>query len=449
MDGRFRSAADNVAVFFSVGEAGAARVLLPGGTRGLVTRGAKDRASANGTHCWRSARCRAMAKKLSDLDLAGKRVLVRVDFNVPLDEQGRVTSDARIRESLPTIRAILQAGGRPVLMSHLGRPKGKVVEAMRMAPVAKKLAELLGSPVKTVKDCIGREAEAASKALQPGECLLLENLRFRDAEEAGDPAFAAALARNGDVYVDDAFGSAHRAHASVSGVPKLLPAAAGLLLQKELDAFARVLGKPARPFVAILGGAKVSDKLPVIEHLLPKVDALIIGGAMAYTFLAQQGRKVGKSLVEKELVAAAGKVLALAQAQQKRLLLPQDHVCAAEFKADSKPSVCKGDIPDGLMGLDIGPETQKLFCDALKGAKTIVWNGPMGVFEMPAFSKGTEAVAKAVADSGAFSVVGGGDSVAAVEKTGVVGRISHVSTGGGASLELLEGKVLPGVAALG
>lgn len=388
-------------------------------------------------------------KTLGDLDLKGKRVLVRVDFNVPLDKQGHVTSDARIRESLNTIRAILDAGGRPVLMSHLGRPKGKVVESMRMAPVAQRLGELLGSPVHYVDDCIGEAAEAASRALRPGECLVLENLRFRDAEEAGDPAFAAALAKNGDVYVDDAFGSAHRAHASVSGVPKLLPSAAGLLMQKELDAFGKVLHDPQRPFVAILGGAKVSDKLPVIEHLLPKVDALIIGGAMAYTFLVQQGHRVGRSLVESELIAEAGRVLEHAKAQNKQLLLPVDHVCAAEFKADSPASVHGVDIPDGLMGLDIGPKTIQRFVAALQGARTIVWNGPMGVFEMDAFCKGTEAVAKAVAGSGAFTVVGGGDSVAAAEKLGIVEQLSHVSTGGGASLELLEGKVLPGVAALG
>ncbi len=390
-----------------------------------------------------------MAKKLSDLDLKNKRVLVRVDFNVPLDDKGNVTSDARIRESLPTIQAILKAGGRPVLMSHLGRPKGKVVESMRLLPAATRLQQLLGSPVKSVKDCIGSEAESASKALQPGECLVLENLRFRDAEEAGDAQFAAALAKCGDVYVNDAFGSAHRAHASVSGVAKLLPAAMGLLMQRELDAFQKVLETPSRPFVAILGGAKVSDKLPVIENLLPKVDTLIVGGAMAYTFLVQQGRKVGKSLVEKDLVDAAGKVLAMCKAQKKSLLLPVDHVCAAEFKADSKASVHAGDIPDGLMGLDIGPKTIESYVAAIKGSKTVVWNGPMGVFEMDAFCKGTEAVAKAVASSGAFTVVGGGDSVAAAEKTGVVSKLSHVSTGGGASLELLEGKVLPGVAALG
>jgi phosphoglycerate kinase len=392
----------------------------------------------------------ATFKTLRDLQVSGKRVLVRVDFNVPLDDKGRVQSDARIRESLPTIRAILQAGGRPVLMSHLGRPKGKVQESMRLRPVAQRLGELLGSKVQYATDCIGPEAEAASKALAPGECLVLENLRFRDAEEAGDAAFAAALARNGDVYVNDAFGTAHRAHASVSVVCKHLPSAAGLLMQKELDAFARVLQSPARPFVAILGGAKVSDKLPVIENLLPKVDALIVGGAMAYTFLLQMGRKVGTSLVEKDLLAEAGRVLAAARAQKKALLLPVDHVCAAEFKADSPTSVHDGDIPDSRMGLDIGPRTVQLYVAALQGARTVVWNGPMGVFEMPAFAAGTEALAKAVAaatGTGAFTVVGGGDSVAAAEKTGVVGRLSHVSTGGGACLELLVGKVLPGVAA--
>jgi len=392
-----------------------------------------------------------MAKKLTDLDLKGKRVLVRVDFNVPLDERGNVTSDARIRESLKTIQAILKAGGRPVLMSHLGRPKGKVVESMRMAPVAKRLGELLGTPVQYVKDCIGAEAESASKSLPAGSCLVLENLRFRDAEEAGDEAFARALSRNGDVYVNDAFGTAHRAHASVSVVCKHLPSAAGLLMQKELDAFAKVLSKPERPFVAILGGAKVSDKLPVIENLLGKVDKLIIGGAMAYTFLAQMGRKVGKSLVEKELIAEAGRVLAQAKKAGKELLLPVDHVCAAEFKADSPASV-HAEIPDGRMGLDIGPETIRNYVAALQGSKTVVWNGPMGVFEMEAFCKGTEAVANAVAAAtarGAFTVVGGGDSVAAAEKLGITGKLSHVSTGGGASLELLEGKMLPGVAALG
>jgi len=319
---------------------------------------------------------------------------------------------------------------------------------MSLRPVAANLSEMLGRPVAFVDECVGEKAEAAAAALANGEVLLLENVRFHAEEEDNDPVFAARLARLADVYANDAFGAAHRAHASVSGVAQYLPAAAGFLMQSELDAFGRVLENPARPFVAILGGAKVSDKLPVITNLLPKVDVLIVGGAMAYTFLVQQGHKVGKSLVEQDLVEAAGKVLAQAKAAGKKLLLPTDHVCAAEFKADSPASVHVGDIPDGLMGLDIGPATMRAYCEALAGAKTIVWNGPMGVFEMDAFCKGTEAVAKAVAASDAFSVVGGGDSVAAAEKTGVVARISHVSTGGGASLELLEGKVLPGVAAL-
>jgi phosphoglycerate kinase len=392
-----------------------------------------------------------MIRRLQDLDLRDKRVLVRVDFNVPLDAAGRVTSDARIRESLPTIRAILEAGGRPVLMAHLGRPKGSVVDSMRVAPAARRLEELLGSPVRTIADCVGHEVEAASRSLAKGECLMLENLRFHAEEEKGDPAFAAQLARNGDVYVGDAFGAAHRAHASVSGVPAILPHAAGLLMQRELDAFQRVLAEPARPFCAILGGAKVSDKLPVITNLLPRVDTLIIGGAMAYTFLAQQGHSIGTSLLEKDLLDSAGEVLAEAERLSKSILLPVDHVCAAEFAADSPASVHAVDIPEGLMGLDIGPQTVAAYEAAVRPSRTIVWNGPMGVFEMDAFCKGTEAVARAVAaatQAGAFSVVGGGDSVAAAEKTGLVSSLSHVSTGGGASLELLEGKDLPGVAAL-
>lgn len=389
-----------------------------------------------------------MTRTLKDLDLAGKRVLVRVDFNVPLNEKLEVASDARIRAALPTIHAIHKAGGRPVLMSHLGRPKGKPVASMRMLPVAHCLRAILGTPVPTTSDCIGAEAEAASRALKPGECLLLENLRFHAEEEAGDPAFAKALAKLGDVYVNDAFGTAHRPHASVTGVAALLPSAAGLLLQKELESFARVLDRPERPLVAILGGAKVSDKLPVIENLLPRVDQLIVGGAMAYTFLKQQGRAVGGSLVEDGLLAEAGRILAQAKAANKELLLPEDHVCAAELKPDAKASVHAGDIPADLKGLDIGPRTVARYRAALQGARTVVWNGPMGVFEIEAFRKGTEAVARAVAECGGFTVVGGGDSVAAVELLGLEDRIDHVSTGGGASLELLEGQVLPGVAAL-
>jgi phosphoglycerate kinase len=387
-------------------------------------------------------------QRFQDLDLAGRRVLVRVDFNVPLDDAGRVTSDARIRAALPTIEAILAAGGRPILMSHLGRPKGKVVESMRMRPAAERLGELLGRPVRTATDCVGPAAEAAVAALGAGEVLVLENLRFHPEEEKGDPDFAAALAALGDVYVDDAFGTAHRAHASVTGVADHLPAAAGLLLQKEVDAFARVLDAPARPFVAILGGAKVSDKLPVLLNLVAKVDALIVGGAMAYTFLAADGVPIGSSRCEQDLLDEARQVRALCAARGVELLLPVDPVCAAEFKAEAPASLHGPGIPDGLMGLDIGPRSIAAFRDRIAGAKTILWNGPMGVFEMEAFRRGTEAIAHAVADSAAFSVVGGGDSVAAVELCGVEDRIDHVSTGGGASLELLEGRDLPGIAAL-
>ena len=405
---------------------------------------------------------------LRDLPLAGKRVLMRVDFNVPQDKATlAITNNQRIAAALPTIRYALDQGAAVVLMSHLGRPDGQRVAKFSLRPIAAELQRLLGRPVTFLDDCVGPAVEAACApgALAPGSLVLLENVRFhleeegkvkvkekdgtttsRKAEPAAVDAFRASLRKLGDVYVNDAFGTAHRAHSSVSGLVGM-PCAAGFLMQQELDAFAKVLQSPARPFVAILGGAKVSDKLPVIENLLPKVDTLIIGGAMAYTFLAQQGLPVGTSLVERDLVEAAGKVLAQAKAAGKRILLPVDHVCAAEFKADSPASV-HDRIPDGLMGLDIGPRTVADYVAALRGAKTVVWNGPMGVFEMDAFCKGTEAVAHAVAGSGAFTVVGGGDSVAAAEKTGVTSRLSHVSTGGGASLELLEGKTLPGVAAL-
>ncbi len=380
--------------------------------------------------------------------MQGARVLVRVDFNVPLDDQLRVTSDARIQAALPTIRAILEAGGRPILMSHLGRPKGKVVDSMRLAPAAARLQELLGSPVRTASDCVGPEVEQASVDLPAGECLVLENLRFHAEEEGGDADFAAALARNGDVYVNDAFGTAHRAHASVAGVPALLPNAAGLLMEREITAFGKVLGEPDRPFLAILGGAKVSDKLPVIQSLLTKVDALIIGGAMAYTFLKEAGIDIGASRFEPDLLEEAAAVRKLCAEKGVELCLPTDHVCAAEFKADAEASVHGPGIPDGLMALDIGPETVKAYEAQVAKAKTVVWNGPMGVFEMEAFRRGTEAVGRAVANGDNWSVVGGGDSVAAVELLGVADQIRHVSTGGGASLELLEGKTLPGIAAL-
>jgi phosphoglycerate kinase len=408
-------------------------------------------------------------KSLRDLPLKGLRVLMRVDFNVPQDKATlQITNNQRIVSALPTIRYALEQGASVVLMSHLGRPDGEKVAKYTLKPIAAELQKLLGKAVQFLDDCVGPAVEAACAkgTLKPGSVVLLENLRFhleeegkvkiknkdgtetsKKAEAPAIEAFRASLTKLGDVYVNDAFGAAHRAHSSVSGITGL-PTAAGFLMQQELDAFHKVLTAPARPFVAILGGAKVSDKLPVIENLLPKVDALIIGGAMAYTFLTFQGHKVGKSLVEKDLVAEAGRVLAQAKAAGKQLLLPVDHVCAAEFKADSPASVHATDIPDGLMGLDIGPRTVADYVAALRGAKTVVWNGPMGVFEMDAFCKGTEAVAHAVAGCGAFTVVGGGDSVAAAEKTGVTSRLSHVSTGGGASLELLEGKTLPGVAAL-
>ncbi len=389
-----------------------------------------------------------MAKQLHDLDLQGKRVLVRVDFNVPLDENRQVTSDARIRAALPTIQAILDAGGRPVLMSHLGRPKGQVVEKYRLLPAGERLGELLGVPVRYAHDCIGEAAEDASRALQDGECLMIENLRFHAGETAGDPEFASQLARLGDVYVNDAFGTAHRAHASVAGVPALLPSAAGLLLNKELQAFAKVLQQPERPLLAIIGGAKVSDKLPVILNLLQKVDVLLIGGAMAYTFLKQQGVEVGRSLCEDNLLDAAAETLAKAKELGVQLLLPTDHVCASEFAEDAKTEVSAPGIPADLMGLDIGPQTVRQYQAVIQEAKSIVWNGPMGVFEIPAFRHGTQAVAQAVAKSSAWSLVGGGDSVAAVELLKLADQVNHVSTGGGASLTLLEGQTLPGIAAL-
>jgi len=408
---------------------------------------------------------------ITDLDLSGKRVLMRVDFNVPQDKATlAITNNQRIVSALPTIRHALEKGASVVLMSHLGRPNGERVEKFSLRPVAQELEKLIEKPVQFVEDCVGAAAEAATKDLAPGSIVLLENVRFHIEEEGkrkvvdqdgnkssekADPEkvaqFRRDLAKNGDVFVNDAFGTAHRAHSSVSGVAEHLPAACGFLLQKEIDAFGKVLSEPQRPFVAILGGAKVSDKLPVIENLLPKVDKLIIGGAMAYTFLTKMGKTVGTSLVEQDLLDEAGRVMAMAEEQGKELLLPVDHVCAEKFAPDSHASVHEGDIPDGLMGLDVGPKTVANYVAALAGAKTVIWNGPMGVFEMDAFCKGTEAVAQAVADAtadGAFTVVGGGDSVAAAEKLGIVDKLSHVSTGGGASLELLEGKTLPGVAAL-
>ena len=386
-----------------------------------------------------------MAKRtLEDIDMKGKRVLMRVDFNVPLDGT-RVTDDTRIKAALPSINRVLDDGGSLVLMSHLGRPKGKVVEGLRMAPVAARLSEILGREVKTVRDCIGPEAEKAAEGLGLGEILLLENLRFHAEEEAGDDDFAKKLAALGDVYVNDAFGTAHRAHASVAGVPKYLEAAAGYLLEKEVAYLGDAMADPARPFVAILGGAKVSDKVTVIEKLLEKVDAILIGGAMTYTFMKARGLPVGDSLVEEERIELAADLLAKAAG---KLILPVDHLVAKELDASSETRIVGNEIPDGWKGVDIGPETIARYGAEVAKARTVVWNGPMGVFEIEPFAAGTKALAEAIAASDAMSIIGGGDSAAAVQKFGLADRMTHVSTGGGASLEFLEGKVLPGVAAI-
>ncbi len=384
-------------------------------------------------------------KTVRDIEVQGKRVLVRVDFNVPLKE-GQVGDDTRIWAALPTIRYLLERNARVVLMSHLGRPKAKVVEAMRMAPVGARLGELLGRPVRTLGDCIGPEVEAAVQAMQPGEVILLENTRFYAEEEKNDPAFAQKLARLGEIYVNDAFGTAHRAHASTEGVAHYLPAVAGFLMEKELEALGKVLESPEPPFVAILGGAKISDKIGVIRKLLEKADALLIGGGMANTFLQAQGYEVGDSLVEAEALPTAQELLGDVCDCGLEFLLPVDVVVADAFAADAAHKTVPVDqVPAGWRILDIGPRTVDSFREALRSARLVMWNGPMGVFEFPAFAEGTRAVAQAVADCGAFSVVGGGDSVAALHELGLADKIGHLSTGGGASLEFLEGRLLPGV----
>lgn len=389
------------------------------------------------------------APRLDDLDLKDKRVLVRVDFNVPQDDSGAISDDTRIRAALPTIQEILKKGGRPVLMSHLGRPKGKVVESMRLTPMGKRLGELSKTPVVKLDDCIGPAVRDAIAKAQKGSIVLLENVRFHAGDETSDAAFSKELAQNGDVFVNDAFGSSHRDHASVCGVARFLPSCAGRLLEKEIAAFQRVLEKPEKPYVAILGGAKVSDKLKVIDNLLERVSTLLVGGGMAYTLLAAQGKKVGKSLVQQDQLEAVKKTLAKAAAKKVEICLPEDHVCAEAFSEDAKAiQVGAVDIPDGLMGLDIGPKTRATFAARIASARTVVWNGPMGVFEWPAFRPGTEAVGKAVAACAGYTVIGGGDSVAAIELLGLASKVKHISTGGGASLELLEGTLLPGIAVL-
>ncbi len=390
---------------------------------------------------------------IDKVELKNKRVLVRVDFNVPLDENLNITDDTRIVESLPTIRKIISEGGKAILMSHLGRPKGGPNPKYSLKPTALRLGELLGKEVKLAPDCIGEEVKAIVNQMKDGDVVILENVRFHPEEEKNDPEFAKQLAELGDVYINDAFGSAHRAHASTEGVTKYIKVcAAGYLMQKELEYLGAAVSNPKRPYVAILGGAKISGKIDVINNLLDKVDTLIIGGGMAFTFFKAQGKEIGKSLLEEEKIELAKEVLQKVSNTGVKFLLPVDVVVASEFNNDSPSTIVKADsIPSDKMGLDIGPETIKLFEEEIMKAKTVVWNGPMGVFEFDNFAKGTFAIAQALADAtskGVVTVIGGGDSAAAIAKAGLKDKVSHVSTGGGASLEFLEGKILPGVAAL-
>jgi len=391
-------------------------------------------------------------KTIRDIDLAGKRVLVRVDFNVPLNSQQHITDDTRIRAALPTIRYILDQGASVILMSHLGRPDGKVVDTLSLAPVAQHLSELLGRNVEMAQDCIGPEVEAQAKSLQPGHVLLLENLRFHKEEEKNNPDFARQLAMLGEVYVNDAFGTAHRAHASTEGVTHYLPGVAGFLMEKEINFLGSALENPRRPFVAIIGGAKVSDKIAVLERLISMVDTLLIGGGMANTFLKAEGYEIGDSLLEESKIDVAKDLIVKARQQGLTLLLPSDVVIADHFAADANYKVvAQNEVPKGWRILDIGPKAVEAFQKALSNAQTIVWNGTLGVAEMPAFAKGTDAIIEILANrtrAGATTIIGGGDSAAAVEEAGAAEKMTHVSTGGGASLEFLEGRVLPGVAAL-
>ncbi len=389
-------------------------------------------------------------RSITDLKLRGRRVLVRVDYNVPLDDEGRITDDTRIRASLPTLRYILEHGGRAILMTHLGRPNG-ITENLRLKPVADRLSALLGRPVGYVRETVGPVADKAVADMADGQCLLLENVRFQEGETRNDPEFVERLATMGDVYVNDAFGTAHRAHASTEGVARLLPVrAAGFLMQKELDFLSGAIEKPQGKLVIVLGGAKVSDKIGATRRFIEIADTLIIGGGMAYTFLASRGEAIGNSLLEEDRMGFAREILDRAGDLGKPILLPTDHVVAESPGPEAKTHQV-GQIPEGMMGLDIGPETRRQFTEVIAGAGTILWNGTMGVFEIKAFARGTSTVVNAIADvtdRGAISIIGGGDTGAAVNALGVEHRVSHVSTGGGASLELLEGRTLPGVQAL-
>ena len=414
-------------------------------------------------------------KTVKDVEVSGKKVLLRCDFNVPQDkETGAITSDKRIVAALPTIQYLLEQGAAVIACSHLGKPEAsfdkwvkkqaekgkdpaslteekwkKSLAKLSLAPVAKRLGELLGKPVSMAADVVGEDAKAKAAALKPGEILLLENTRFEKGETKNDPELAKAMASMAEVYVSDAFGAVHRAHASTAGVADYLPAVSGFLIQKELDFLGGAIASPKRPLVAILGGAKVSSKIGVINNLLEIADTIIIGGGMSYTFSAAQGGKVGDSLLEADWMDYSKEMIAKAEAKGVKFLLPVDTVCGDKFAPDAKSQLVKaGEIPDGWEGLDIGPETVKLYCDAVSGAGTVIWNGPMGVFEFPAFAKGTEAMAEALSKTSAITVIGGGDSAAAVEQLGYADKMSHISTGGGASLEFLEGKELPGVACL-
>ena len=392
-------------------------------------------------------------KSIADIDVSGKKVIVRVDFNVPLDENGNITDDKRIVGALPTIKYLIDHKAKVILVSHLGRPKNGPEAKFSMKPAVERLSQLIGQPVTLAADVIGEDAKAKAAAVGEGQVVMLENVRFHKEETSKDEAvmkaFAKELASMAEIYVNDAFGTAHRAQASTAGIADYLPAVSGFLIQKEIDVMGKALSNPERPFVAILGGAKVSDKIQVIKNLLDKVDSLIIGGGMAYTFLHAMGHPVGKSICEEDKLDLARELMAEAKAKGVNLLLPVDNGTSLEFSKDAeRKDVDSDDIPNDYMGMDIGPKTVALFSECIKNAKTVVWNGPMGVFEFEIFATGTKGVAKAIAESGAISIIGGGDSAAAVEQLGYADKITHISTGGGASLEFLEGKVLPGIACL-